>query len=116
MGKLVDRHGESHSEQYAWKMWGRMRLTVLDEIGRRRRPSDHHRETVQTALDLRVNQPAIFIANEWGEDMVGDAANPLLGGPVISRLVAGTRFFCGGPDRRIAGGETCTGDSDARLG
>jgi len=107
MRRLHDRYGEPISLDYAWRQWANVELAILDEVGAPTRPSDHHREVIQKALDLRCHRPAIFISNHSGKAILAGYHDR-----IISRLAAGTRYELIGPDRRVMGGYNAREDAN----
>lgn len=84
-GRLQYSSGYGRSHKELWDDWGRANLTVLDEIGLRRDPSDAHYETLKHAIDSRHLAAAVFITNLSSSE-IADVYDDR----IASRLFCGT--------------------------
>lgn len=80
-----------------WISWAKQKLCIIDEIGQRKTVSDHHYETLKTAIDRREGKALMLIANM---DLGGIAE--LYDDRIASRLASGTALHVLGKDRRLA--------------
>ncbi len=102
-GRLVRRiDGEpsrSIEADLLWRWLEHLPLVVMDELGRRDKPSAPSVEAVQDLIDRRGIKPLVVISNLFIEDL-----GSIYGAPIASRLGSGTVFRLEGEDRRIKRG------------
>lgn len=108
-GELFDHDGDKVASRRIWHEWTEADMAILDDIGCRDRVSDHHYETLKSALDRRRG-PSIYLSN-----VSPDAIARLYDDRIASRLCAGTVFECVGVDRRIAGESATVNPATARI-
>lgn len=94
-GRVQTDHGPVYQKSF-WNGFSASTLIVLDEIGCRERASDHHYETLKTALDARHNRPLLCISN-----LNPSALVRIYDDRILSRLACGTVVELSGKDRRI---------------
>ncbi len=82
-------------ESEVWKEWQDAPLVVLDELGLRENVTSARYETIEKAIDLRENKPAVYISN-----LSLEALGRVYDDRISSRLSAGTVITMDG-DRRV---------------
>lgn len=85
--KMYDRHGNHISQEDVWRRWRTVELAVVDEIGERQTPTDHHRQVLRRTYDERENRPIVFVSNKAPLDLLAAYTEPLCG-----RWTSGTVF------------------------
>lgn len=81
--------------QYTWSLVSDAGITVLDELGLRREPSEAQWEAVERFSDRREWKPAIYVSN-----LAPDELHTVYGERVFDRLMCGTVFHLEGESRR----------------
>ena len=95
-GRLQSASGYPLSLSEVRNEWLGANLGVLDEIGYRANPSDAEAETLLWAIDRRVGRPLILISNRSLREIAA-----MYGGPVASRMGAGTIVTLTGDQRSV---------------
>lgn len=79
-----------------WEVVRGMKLAVLDDVGMRPSVSDHVYDCVVEFLEARQSLPTILISNHEPRELAR-----LYDDPLVSRMLAGSRFRLTGPDLRL---------------
>jgi len=96
--RLTSSLGYLISDAELWRDWERAKLAVLDDLGTREKPTDHQYETLLRSIDLRQNQPTVYISNQSLADL-----SRCYDDRIASRLKAGTVVTVTGDQRKAKG-------------
>lgn len=95
-GRLSNTRNQPVSLDALWVEMTRCSLVVIDELGQRGHPSDHHYEQVKKMLDIREGAPLLAISNLDLEELARSYDER-----VSSRLALGTVLHLRGDDQRL---------------